>query len=244
MNEFTVRISGKQAGEEVSVQHVPLKEVREALDALYVLISKTSDQPNPAVSFRDGSLEVVAALPVQTAFYLDEVMRQQRTGADERYMDFIRRLERTSRTSGLVFEVLSDAVAVATITPAEGANLRVREPVWVRTTLTFTGQVLSMGGKRPNIHVVSDHTGETHIIAIDAKAIQELRPYQRYVFDVQAEQAFDDAGQLRNMKYRSHLPLGRRMGIQELIASEAPKWADVSDPDAWVDELRGNSGVR
>ena len=244
MGDFTVRISGKQAGEEVSVQHAPLKEVREALDALYTLIAKTSDGPEPAaVGFRDGSLKVVASLPVQTRIYLDDVMQQRQPSADEPYMAFIRTLERSSRTSGLDFDVLRDDVQVAHVTPHEGAKLLAREPRWVRTTLTFSGQVLSMGGKRPNVHVVSDHTGQTYIIAIDEKTIQALRPYQRYVFDVQAEQALDDPAKLRNIKYRAHLPLGGRMSVQDLIASEAPKWADEPDPEAWLSKLRGNSGV-
>lgn len=244
MSEFTVKISGKQAGEEVSVLHAPLKEVREALDALYTLISKTSDGPEQsAVSFQDGSLNVVASLPTQTTLYLDDVTQQRHPNADEPYMIFIHSLERSSRTSGLDFTVLRDDVQAAFITPHEGAKLRVREPRWVQTTLTLTGKILSMGGKRPNIHVVSDHSGETYIIATNEKTIQGLQAYQRYVFDVQAEQAFDNPSKLRGLKYRSHLLVGKRLSIQELIASEAPKWADVTDPDAWIAAQRGNSGV-
>jgi hypothetical protein len=224
MSEFTVKISGKQAGEEVSVLHAPLKEVREVLDALYALIARTSDEPEPAaVSFRDGSLALGLTLPSQTGAYLAEVLQQRQPGTDEPYMVFIRSLERSSRTSGLDFAVLSDDVQVANVTPRDGANLQAREARWIRTTLTLTGRIQSLGGKRPNIHVVSEQTGETLIVAIDQKAIQELRPYQRYVFDVQAEQAFDDPRKLRNLKYRAHLSAQQRMGVEELIAQEAPK---------------------
>ena len=244
MNEFTVKISGKQAGEEVSVQHAPLKEIKETLEALYALIAHTSDSSEPAsVSFRDGSLAVVAQLPPQTGSYLAEVMRQPQHNADEEYANFIGKLAKSSRISGLDFSVLQDDVEVVQITPHGGAELRVREPRWVTTTLTMTGRILNMGGRRPNIHVESEHSGETYIVSIDQKTIQELRLYQRYVFDVQAEQAFDDASKLRNMKYRSHLLLAKRMSIEELIALEAPKWADVADPDAWVAMLRGNSDL-
>lgn len=33
----------------------------------------------------------------------------------------------------------------------------------------------------------------------------------------------------------------KRMSIEELIALESPKWADVPDPDAWVAALRGRT---
>lgn len=240
MSEFTVKISGKQAGEEVSPQHAPLKELKEALEALHKLIRETSEQAEQtSIGFRSGSLAVVASLPLDTAVYLSEVTQVKRPKADEPYMAFIQALEASSRRSGLDFTVLRDDVQTAVITPREGANLRAIEPRWVRTTLTFTGQVLSMGGRKPNIHVISEHTGDTYILSIDAKTIQQFQLYHRYVFDVQAEQAFEDPGKLRNFKYRAHLPISARMSLEELIRREGPKWAEVSDPDAWVAKLRG-----
>lgn len=69
-----------------------------------------------------------------------------------------------------------------------GANLIAREPLWVHTTLTFSGTIMNMGGINTNIHVRDDHTGETRIIAIDRQAVMQMKLYTRYAFDVDAEQ--------------------------------------------------------
>ncbi len=241
MNEFTIRISGKQAGEEVSPTHAPLKEVKEIFDALYALIRQTTGENEPSVvSFKAGSLMVVAHPPLSTLTHLDEVIREGHPQSDQPYTRFVEQLEKVSRNSGLDMALLRDDVVVASITPKEGASLRPREPLWVRTTLTLSGLIMNMGGKNPNIHVLEDHTFETRIIAIDGQTVQDLRLYKlRYIFDVEAEQALEDPSKLRNFKYRSHLAIPQKMSLQDFIAAESPKWSDVDNAEDWVSVMRG-----
>jgi hypothetical protein len=242
MSEFAIRMSGKQVGEEVSPNHAPLKEIKEILDALYALINRTSNTNEPsAVSFHSGSLIVVTRPPQQTLDYLDAVAQQRHLNKDEPYMDFISKLERVSRVSGLDFSFLRDDVQIATITPKEGASLSAREPIWIHTTLTFSGEIMNMGGVNTNVHIRDDQTSETRIVSIDRQTVVQMRLYDRYVFDVDAEQVLWDASKLRNMRYRAHLAIPKAMTIYDLISSESKKWSDIENPEDWVGSIRGRS---
>ncbi|MDO4245342.1 MAG: hypothetical protein Q4C89_04920 [Deinococcus sp.] len=241
MTELKIRITGVQDGSEVSPLNAPLKEVRDVLDALYKLIDSTDESDTDVtVRFERGSLAVVTPLPITTAAQLAYAALQPQLRIGEPYHQFVTSLERTSKRGRLNMSVERDDVRLVSIGHETGANLHTLEPRWVKTTLSITGEIVNMGGKNPNIHVQAADTGDTHIIAIDRRSVQELRLYHRYVFDVQAEQTFDEGRKLRNLKYRSHLTYPKRLSLQEMIEREAPKWADVENPDEWLSQLRGS----
>ena len=228
----------------VSIEHAPLKELHEIFNALYKFINDTSREVDTVfVELQEGSVIVNAELPPATAVYVAQEIEKKEYKRSNSLYTFISALERVSRTSGLTADVSIDDHLTYVITPQQGAGLTLKEPLWLKTELTIHGRIQDIGGKCPNIHIITQQYGEL-IVDIDIASAQSLTVYKSYTFNLTAEQNWDDPAELRNVKFVSVDLLPQQITLEQFIELEESNWEDVDNALDWVANLRGGINDR
>lgn len=242
MDDLTLKLEGEFDGRKIGLSNVPLAATAASLEALRKLVTRTSKRPEDArVSIETGSIAVRASLPADSGIILSASVRKGRLPETDPYAEFLRTMERITHSSGLVCVILEDGRELTRISPTEGSNITIEERVWLTTSLIVYGQLYNMGGKIPNIniHIETEEYGKLKI-DIDAASIKKLQLYSFYNFEVEGSMLRSDPTQLQNLKFIHAIKANGDISPEKLIALEGPKWKEITDPNRWLDDLRGN----
>lgn len=115
--------------------------------------------------------------------------------------------------------------------------------MWVAVEKYIHGQVVDLGGKKPNLHLqLADGT----MLKINTDQDQVLheeknRVYRSALLRVRAEEDLD-TGKLRNVRlieFGNYDPTFDAQSFAAMVAKGRKAWADVADASQWVEEQRG-----
>ena len=120
-----------------------------------------------------------------------------------------------------------------------------QEQVWVEAEFYLYGELTNAGGKsKPNIHLDTKEHG-TLRIAVDKDTLKRGQRNLLYrKFGVRAVgrqnlKTFEmDPSSLRLVELLDHEPQYSQSYLDALLQRAAPAWAEVVDPDGWLQELR------
>lgn len=155
--------------------------------------------------------------------------------------------EKSEQNEGVAYEVQPAWAQGRAIRIDSQSTYRKSPPnnLWLRSEKYLIGQVENAGGaKNANIHLRLEDTGKVMVLDSDQSYIREMAEnplYKRYKAHVIAEENLE-TGELRKARLVELLPFDStydEAGLDALIAKATPRWADVPDANAWLENLRG-----
>ncbi|MCF3651539.1 hypothetical protein [Synoicihabitans lomoniglobus] len=158
--------------------------------------------------------------------------------------------QRSQAEPDLTFTVRSPRGAFPPVLISQASNFQREERVlWVNAERYLIGEITDWGGSQnPNVHLRLRNTRETLIVDATADQIREQRDnlvFHKAIVHVRAKQN-PATGELKDYKLielRAYAPDVEDARLDQLFAAGAKAWAGVPDGGAWVEELRGGSGV-
>jgi hypothetical protein len=120
-----------------------------------------------------------------------------------------------------------------------------QEQVWVEAEFYLYGELTNAGGKsKPNIHLDTKEHG-TLRISVDKDTLKQGQKnlfYRKVVVRAVGRQnlkTFEmDPSSLRLVELLDHDSDYSQSYLDALLQRAAPAWAEVVDPDGWLQELR------
>jgi hypothetical protein len=117
------------------------------------------------------------------------------------------------------------------------------QATWVKVEKYLLGEVIDLGGKKPNVHLLlPDGTtvkvGTSHDQVLDQN---DNLVYRRALLHVRAEEDLH-TGTLRHVhliKFAHYQPAFDSEAFAAMVAKGRKAWADVPDASEWVEEQRG-----
>jgi hypothetical protein len=114
---------------------------------------------------------------------------------------------------------------------------------WVKVEKYLLGQVIDLGGKKPNVHLqLPDGTTVKVTTSQDQVLDQnENLVYRRALLQVRAEEDLH-TGKLRNvhlLQFVRYQPTFDADAFEAMVAKGRKAWADVPDASQWVEDQRG-----
>jgi hypothetical protein len=115
--------------------------------------------------------------------------------------------------------------------------------MWATVEKYVHGQVVDLGGKKPNLHLqLADGT----MLKVNTSQDQVLHEeknlvYRTALLRIRAEEDIAN-GKLRNVQlieFVSHAPTFDPQSFEAMVAKGRKAWADVPDASQWVEEQRG-----
>lgn len=239
VTDLTLKLDGTFEGQKVTLENAPLDTVTQALEALRTFVRATSDRASTAsVGFGSGSLAIHPQLPPDSAVVFQTSLAMESFSEGDAYLELMGSLQKALRERDLYFAVMlgeREALRVK----SDGVLLNVVEESWLETTTTVFGQLIDLGGKKPNIHVETEEYGKLRIDATRDQ-IRRLQAYTFYNFSIQCQILLQDLPVYRDCRLRDFTKAHGDIGIQEAIQLESPRWKDVGDVSAWVRSIRGS----
>ncbi len=253
LGEIEIHIEGKVGAQRLAPGLVDIDEIREILaEAANLLFPTERRSQRPVISYEisEGSVRHRFRTLMQTVISFGAVIAQV---GSEGNIDFLH--ERTAAAIESLQRIAREKDYVITLM-ANQRNLRIdrttqfqrQQQVWVEAEFYLYGELTNAGGKSsPNIHLDTKEHGTLRIaVAKDyLKQGEKNLLYRRFGVRALGRQnlkTFEmDPNSLRFVELLDLDATYSQSYLDGLLHRAAPAWADVADPDAWLDELRGGS---
>lgn len=249
MKDLSIRISGTAGKTEegaellsqVNLDNAPLKEIHDTINAIYKFILDTADDVKECtVGFSKGSFLMNTHLPEKSAEFVENALKEDNFLPNDPYFVLLSSLERIARLSELDIDFGLDQKYSHRLTSTSGVGLVVKEPLWLKSELTVYGTVTNLGGKKPNVHFLTEDYGEI-IVSIDVRTAQRLTVYKSYNFNLIADQDFDNLSEIKNIKFISMDEPVDPIDLDEYVRREQHNWSDIQNPTSWVRSVRSGT---
>lgn len=253
LGEIEIHIEGKVGAQRLTPALVDIEEIRELLgEAADLLFPTEKRSQRPVISYEisEGSVRHRFRTLMQTVIGFGAVIAQV---GSEGHIDFLH--EKTAAAIESLQRIAREKDYVVTVL-ANQQSLRIdrttcyerQQQVWVEAEFYLYGELTNAGGKsNPNIHLDTKEHG-TLRIAVDKDYLKQGEKNLLYKkFGVRALgrqnlKTFEmDPNSLHFVELLDHDSAYSQAYLDALMQRAAPAWADVTDADAWLEELRGGT---
>ena len=255
LGEIEIKVEGRVGAEELSPALVDIDEIREILtEAGDLLFPGLRRSQRPAISYEivEGSVRHRFRTVMQTVIGFGAVLAQVEA---EGQIDFLH--ERSAAAIESLQRLAVEKDYVVTIL-ANNSGLRIDrtthyerdEKLWVDAEFYLYGELTNAGGKRsPNIHLDTEEFGVLKI-ATDKDYLKEADEnllYRKFGVRVEGRQnlrTFEmDRTSLKFVDLFEYEPAYSDAYLDGLMRKAESAWEKVTDPEAWLEELRGGVHV-
>lgn len=253
LGEIEIRFEGRVGAQSLTPALVDVEEIREILgEAADLLFPTEKRSQRPVISYEisEGSVRHLFRTLMQTVIGFGAVIAQV---AHERNIDFLH--DKTAAAIESLQQIAREKDYVITLF-ANQQSLRIdstthyerQQQVWVEAEFYLYGELTNAGGKNhPNIHLDTKEHG-TLRIAVDKDYLKQGQKNLLYKkFGVRAVgrqnlKTFEmDPNSLHFVELLDHDSDYSQSYLDALIQRAAPAWAEVVNPDEWLEELRGGA---
>jgi len=253
LGEIEIHIEGNVGAQKLTPALVDIEEIREFLREASDLLfptEKRSQRPIISYEISEGSVRHRLRTLMQTVIGFGAVISQV---GNEGNIDFlhektavaIESFQRIAREKNYVITLLANQQSLRIDSTT---HFERQEQVWVEAEFYLYGELVNAGGKNyPNIHLDTKEHG-TLRIAVEKDFLKQGEKNLLYKkFGVRAAgrqnlKTFEmDPNSLRFIDLLDHDTAYSQPYLQTLLDRAAPAWAGVTDPDAWLEELRGGA---
>jgi hypothetical protein len=253
MGEIEIKLEGSVGTQKLRPEHVDIEEIREILTQAGHLLfptEKRSQRPLISYEIEEGSVRHKFRTLMQSVIGFGAVISQV---GIEGQIDFLH------DRSATAIESLQRLAIEKNYTVTLSANqqqLRIdktthyerAETLWAEAEFYLYGQLTNAGGKsNPNIHLDTEEFGSLRITTDKQYLEGEERNllYKKFGVRVKGRQNLRTFEMDRNsleflelFEYDSHYS---ETYLDTLMQKAASAWREVTDSDAWLDELRGHA---
>jgi hypothetical protein len=251
---ITLALENSSDGYEVTPERVRLADLaRFAKDVQDFLRGegKEVDTQSLEVAVRKGSLAIeTAPIPLAPKLFAD--LNALHSGElldslDSKRKEVIESWQKTARqTRDLSYRIVAPFLSRPVIISSTSDYRSDDADQWVRVERYIKGEIQNLGGAtRSNAHIKLPD-GSTLLVSTDRQLLRddkENRLYKAAMLRIQAEYNVLTR-QLRNarlVEFVEHASSVQEADLDRLAKRGAAAWRDVTDPTAWVDDLRGGT---
>lgn len=253
LGEIEIHIEGRVGAQKLTPALVDIDEIRDLLGEAAALLfptEKRSQRPIISYEISDGSVRHRFRTLMQTVIGFGAVIAQV---ASEGNIDFlheksasaIESLQRIAREKDYVVTLSANQQSLQL---DRTTHYERQQQVWVDAEFYLYGELTNAGGKNnPNIHLDTKEHG-TLRISVNKDFLKEGEKNLLYKkFGVRAAgrqnlKTFEiDPNSLQFVELLDYNRDYSQSYLDALIKRAAPAWAEVMDPDQWLEELRGGA---
>ncbi len=251
VGDIEIKIKGSVGAKELTPELVDIDEIRDILsEAGDLLFPGVRRSQRPAISYEilEGSVRHRFRTVMQTVIGFGAVLAQVRDAGQidflhERSAAAIESLQRLAAEKDYVIDIFANENSLR----IDRTTHYLRdEKMWVNAEFYLYGELTNAGGKRsPNIHLDTEEFGVLKI-ATDKdylKASDENLLYRKFGVRVEGRQnlcTFEmDRTSLKFIALFDYEPAYSDTYLNGLMQKAGSAWEAVSDPESWLDELRG-----
>lgn len=250
-----IRVTGHIGNNPLSPDNFDIRELKKLLDVIEDLLYPGQKAKRPTISYsvEDGSVRNIFRTTRQSAaaFLAVVTMVQQSGSLDGLELPTARALHEVQRSAvrnGFTYEFSAPTRPSPALVISKDTSFAVNEDLWVDAEFYFYGILVNAGGKdRTNIHLNTTDNGLL-TIAADKAFLRELREnvlYKNFAVHALGRQNVVtgeiDTADLRLIDLTPFDPTYNQQYLDNLIKKATPKWADVTDSDKWLSEIRGTN---
>lgn len=251
LGEIEIHIEGNVGAHRLTPDLVDIEEIGEILgEAANLLFPTEKRSQRPLISYEisEGSVRHRFRTLMQTVISFGAVIAQV---GSEGNIDFlhdrtaaaIESLQRMAREKDYVVSLMANQQSLRI---DRTTHFERQQQVWVEAEFYLYGELTNAGGKSsPNIHLDTKEHG-TLRIAVDKDYLKQgnqnllYRKFGVRALGRQNLKTFEmDPNSLRFIQLLDMDATYSKSYLDGLLQRAAPAWADVADPDAWLEELRG-----
>ena len=253
MGEIEIKLEGTVGTQKLRPEHVDIDEIREVLEqAAHLLFPGEKRAQRPLISYEieEGSVRRKFRTLMQTVIGFGAVIGQI---GHEGQIDFLHDRSAAAVESLQRLAVSKDYVVTLSTNQRQlridkTTHYERSKTLWAEAEFYLYGVLTNAGGKsNPNIHLDTEEFGSLRI-ATDRSYLENEKQnllYKKYGVRVKGRQNLQTFEMDRNslefvelFEYDSHYSEGY---LDRLMDKAAAAWQDVTDTDAWLDDLRGAS---
>jgi hypothetical protein len=253
INQLRFAVSDRINDIDVSPSHVSLALLGEFQDDVSKFLKGSSRDVDPSkilVSIEPGSLAFVAGGLLAASTLWADIEHLKSTDSlsliDPARAKVVERWQANAQKYQHRRYLVADQSAQISFSVDSSSNFRRFEDAWVHVEKYLYGNVVNMGGKtKANIHLEL----ENGVILPPIAATQNLlaqdeqnRLYRPGLLHVTAEENLL-TGELRNLNlltFEDHKPSYDEAEFNLMVERGTKAWADIPNPTAWLEMLRGN----
>jgi len=249
-----IKITGRKGTIELSPETFDIREIRSLLENVENLLFPGEKRDRPTISFQlsEGSVRNLFTTTLQYVIGFNAILGQiGQTGSID-FLDIptakvIEVFQDTAIKSDYVFSISTSMVSTNELSLTKSTKFYRTESIWVDAEFYFYGTITNMGGKdKANIHLLTDDLG-TLFIQTPKKDIERIENNPLYkTFGIRAfgkqhsATGEIDRSSLKFGEIVMYKPKFDKEYLKSLRHKASKNWIDVTDPDAWIREIRGN----
>lgn len=249
---ITLSLDDHSGGFETTPDRVRLNDLARFTDDVQVFLrgeDKVVDTQNLEVAIRKGSLAIeTSPIPIAPRLFADLqalLDGELLDGIDSKRKEVVERWQKAARNSRqIIYKISAPFLKDPVVVSADSDYRSDDADQWVLVERYIKGEIQDLGGlTRANAHVRLPD-GSTLKITTDKELLREdkiNRLYKTALLRIKAEfnvitRELRNARLLEFVEYADQID---EADFERLTRRGASAWKDVSDPTAWVDELRG-----
>lgn len=249
-----IRVQGHSGSHELSPDRYDIRELMEVLKHAEELLFPGAKGNRPLISYRISEGSVVHTLETSYQAILGIDATLHKIVRDNYVIDFLepaaaRALEfflQNAQKHHIAFD-LSTTISQGPILQISSTTRLTRSAdIWVDAEFYFYGKIVNAGGKaKSNIHLDTKEYGLLIISSSKAQleALEENPLYKSFGIRASGSQNLQTGeiskDSLTLLEIINYSPAYQEDYIKPLIEKASQSWADVADPDEWLQKLRG-----
>lgn len=253
IGSIEIKITGSQGSLELTPDHYDIREIKDMLENVEKLIYSGDKKERPTITYRleSGSVKHIFKTSMQYVIAFNAIIGQINTSKSIDFLDLptsqaIEHIQEISYRKGYNFHIKTSLDASNIVDVNKDTKFLLPKNTLIDAEFYFYGKIIDAGGtKIANIHLVTEDFGKLIIeTPQDFIAKYESNFLYRY-FGIRATgKQRADTGEIERSSLKfigliDYNPAYDEVYLKSLRAKAKKSWKKISNPDAWLREMRG-----
>jgi hypothetical protein len=253
LGTIEIRVQGIRGSEELSPKNLDIVELRDTLTRVEGLLFPYGGRQRPTVTYemQAGSVRHVFRTSMQYAVMIGAVLTQIESSGALDFLDLntakaIQAFQEEATRKDWKFTISTSAVPDSPLTITRETHYFRDERLHVNADFFFYGKVTTLGGKnKGTIHIDTEEFGNL-TIETPQKELENLEKNLLYhILGVEASGFQNpvtgeiDRSSLRFRQFLTYELQYDESYLNRLIEKARVSWADITDVDEWLGNIRG-----
>lgn len=254
-NQIEIRVSGSIGNEPLSPDNFDIREIKSLFDVVEALLYPNQKLGRAPITYSiaSGSVRNIFKTTIQSAAaFMAVVSLVQKTGSldglEYATAKAIDEVQKSAIRNHFVYDIGSPSNPSALVI-SKDTSFHINDDLWADAEFYFYGVLVNAGGKdRTNIHINTKDRGLI-VISTNREFLQNQQEnvlYKQFMVRAKGRQNIlsgeIDSSSLELISMEPYESLYNEQYLASLIKKASPRWADVSNSDEWLKNVRGTNG--
>lgn len=249
-----IRITGSKGNLDLSPDNYDIREIISMLENAEGLLYPGDKKDRPTISYKieEGSVKHIFKTSIQYIIGFNAIIGQINQVQNIDFLDLstaqaFENIQNIAAKRNYIFTIRTSVTDTNSVEINPTTNFHRTEAIWADAEFYFYGKVTNAGGKdKANIHVLTEDLGSIRI----QTPISFLEHYNDNLlyktFGIRAtgkqhsETGEIDTSSLKFVEMVDYHPKYDEQYLNNLIDKASNNWAQITDKDSWLREIRGS----